>query len=91
MAFVQVTKAAGVTREQYDQIMQSTFGGKLAEGELFRVAGPGQDTWFVIDGWSSREQCDRSMEKLMPAFMKAGLSMDSMMVDEFEIHERKTS
>jgi hypothetical protein len=31
------------------------------------------------------------MEKLMPAFMRAGLSMDSMMVDEFEIHERKAS
>jgi hypothetical protein len=49
MAFVQVTKATGVTRAQYDRMMQSTYGDKLADGELFRVAGPGQDAWFVID------------------------------------------
>jgi hypothetical protein len=91
MAFVQVTKVSGVTGDLYDQIMRAAFGGDLADGELFRVAGQGQGAWYVIDGWTSREQCDRSMQQLMPEFGEAGLSMNSMTLEEFEIHEFKSA
>jgi hypothetical protein len=92
MSFVQITRVSGVTSDQYDEIMRSAHSGALADGELFRVAGKGgEDAWYVIDGWNSREQCERSLERLMPAFGKAGLSMESMAVEEFEIHEFKAT
>jgi hypothetical protein len=87
MAFVQIVKARGLSKEQYEKVMQIAHGGELADGELFHVAGPTADGWCVIDGWESREQCDLSMGKLMPAFQEAGVSMESMSEpEEFEIH-----
>jgi len=87
MAFVQVTRGRGITKSQYDAVTRAAYGGKLAEGEIFRVAGPGKDAWYVIDGWVSRELCDRSGEKLMSAFQKTGIPMPSMAVEEFDIHQ----
>jgi hypothetical protein len=92
MAFVQIQKAVGITKDQYDQVMMTATGGDLGDGELFRVAGGTENDWWVIDGWESREQCDANMAKLMPAFAQAGISIDAMPEPptEFEIHELRT-
>jgi hypothetical protein len=92
MAFVQIQKAVGITKDQYDQLMQTASGGGLGDSELFRVAGGTENGLYVIDGWESREQCDANMAKLMPAFAQAGISIEAMPEPptEFEIHELKT-
>ena len=87
MAFVQIIKANGVTRDQYDKVADIAYGGQLTDGELFHVAGGVGDAWYVVDGWESREQFDRSMEKLVPALSEAGISLESLSAPEqFEIH-----
>jgi hypothetical protein len=86
MTFVQITTAPGLTAEQYDAIMQAAHGGRLSDGEIFHVAGAADGTWYVVDGWESREQCERSMSKLMPAFAQAGVDPSSFEIREFEIH-----
>jgi hypothetical protein len=88
MAFVQVVKMKGMASEQYDEVMSKAYGGHdLEDGELFHVAGGSGDEWWVIDGWETREQCDASGAKLMPALQELGL-MENMMgpPSEFEIH-----
>lgn len=87
MTFVQITTAPGLTAELYDAIMESAHGGALSDGEIFHVAGPADETWYVIDGWESREQCQGSMAKLMPAFAESGVDPSSFEVREFEIHK----
>jgi len=62
-------------------------GGKLLDGELFFVDGYQGDEIWVIDAWETREQCDRGMEKWGPAMEAAGVSMDDVTVEEFEIDE----
>jgi hypothetical protein len=86
MAFVQIVVIPGVTAEQYDEVMDTAYGGTPPDGELFHVAGPSEEGWYVIDGWESRTQCDRSMQKLMPALREAGVSMSGP-PKEFEIHK----
>jgi hypothetical protein len=78
MAFVQIVKANGVTQEQYDKAADHAYGGKLTDGELFHVAGGAGDSWYVTDGWETREQRDRSLEKLVPAHAEAAISMESL-------------
>jgi hypothetical protein len=89
MAFVQITTVPQLEKEKYDQIIESAYGSRLARGEMFRVAGPGKDAWYVIDGWLTRKDCDDSLEKLVPALQAAGLAMESMAVEEFEVHAFK--
>lgn len=86
MAFVQITIAPGLTAEQYDVLMQAAHGGALSDGEIFHVAGPSDQGWYVVDGWDSREQCERSLAKLMPAFEEARIDASSFEIREFEIH-----
>jgi hypothetical protein len=88
MAFVQIVTIPGVTADQYDQVMEKAFAGRSVDGELFHVAGQNEAGWWVIDGWQSREQCEASMMKLMPALQEAGISM-SAQPQEFEIHKLK--
>jgi hypothetical protein len=55
------------------------------------VAGGAGDSWYVIDGWETREQRDRSLEKLVPALAEAAISMESLSrPEEFEIHVLET-
>ncbi len=91
MAFVQIVKAKGVTQEQYDEVVDIAFGGKLSEGELFHIAGESEDSWYVVGGWETRAQCDRSIDKLVPALAEIGISLESLSEpEEFEIHSLKT-
>lgn len=85
MAFVQIVTIPGVTASQYDRVIELAYGGKHVDGELFHVAGQNDAGWWVIDGWESREQCERSFEQLMPALQEVGISM-SQGPEEFEIH-----
>lgn len=85
MSFVQIVRVEGIAADQYDKVIQAAYGGKLDDGELFHVAGPSGDAWYVIDGWESREQCDRSLERLMPALQEAGIELSEMPA-EFQIH-----
>jgi hypothetical protein len=91
MAFVQIVKVTGLTSERYDRVKQIAYGGQLADGELFHVAGGSGDDWYVVDGWVSRDLCDRSMQQLMPAFAEVEISMDPMAKPvEFDIHVFRT-
>jgi hypothetical protein len=85
MAFVQIVTIPGVTTGQYDRVIELAYGGEPVDGELFHVAGQSDAGWWVIDGWESREQCERSFEQLMPALQEVGISM-SEAPQEFEIH-----
>jgi hypothetical protein len=86
MAFVQITIAPGLTAEQYVAVMQAAHGGALSDGEIFHVAGPSDQGWYVVDGWDSREQCERSMAKLIAALGEARVDASSFEMREFDIH-----
>lgn len=86
MAFVQITIAPDLTAEQYDAVMQAAHGGALSDGEIFHVAGPSEQGWYVVDGWESREQCERSMAKVMTALEEARVDASSFEIREFDIH-----
>lgn len=85
MAFVQIVTIPGVRSDQYDKVIELAYGDQPVDGELFHVAGQNDAGWWVIDGWESREQCERSFEQLMPALREVGISM-SEEPKEFEIH-----
>jgi hypothetical protein len=85
MPFVQVTRTKGVSRDRYEKMREQATGGKLLDGELFFVDGQQGDEIWVIDGWETREQCDRGMEKWGPAMQAAGISMEDVNLEEFEI------
>jgi hypothetical protein len=85
MPFVQVTRVKGVSKDQYERIREQATGGKLLDGELFFVDGYQGDELWAIDGWETREQCDRGMNKWGPAMAAEGVSMDGMNLEEFEI------
>jgi hypothetical protein len=86
MAFVQITIAPVLEAGEYDAVMEAAHDGALSDGELFHVAGPADQTWYVVDGWESREQCERSMARLMPALTEAGVDPSAFEIREFEIH-----
>jgi hypothetical protein len=87
MAFVQVTRAKGVSRDRYEAMREQATGGKLLDGELFFVDGSQSDEIWAIDGWETREACDRGMEKWGPAMQAAGVSMSDFTLEEFEIDQ----
>lgn len=87
MPFVQVTRTKAVRKDTYERIREQATGGKLLDGELFFVDGYQGDELWAIDGWETREQCDRGMEKWGPAMQAAGVSMDDMTLEEFEIDQ----
>jgi hypothetical protein len=87
MAFVQVVRSKTFSREQYQAVRDQATGGKLLDGELFFVDGFQGDEIWSIDGWESREACDRGMEQWGPAMQAAGISMDDITLEEFEIDQ----
>ena len=87
MTLVQVTRAKGISRERYETLREQATGGKLLEGELFFVDGYQGDEIWTVDGWETREACDRAMEKWGPALQAAGISMQDFALEEFEVDE----
>ena len=50
----------GVTREQYEQLVQGLGLSGLPEGELIHVCGPTSDGgWRTVDVWESQEAFER--------------------------------
>lgn len=87
MAFVQVTRSKTLSKDQYEKVRDQATGGKLLDGELFFVDGYQGDEVWAIDGWETRDACDRGMEKWGPAMMAAGIGMDDFTLEEFEIDQ----
>jgi hypothetical protein len=87
MAFVQVTRTRGVTKDQYEAIRDQATGGKLLDGELFFVDGYQDGELWILDGWATRDQCDRGSEGWGQAMSAAGVSGEGMTLEEFEIDE----
>jgi hypothetical protein len=85
MAFVQITKSATINKETFEQVHRDWTGGGLADGELWLAAGKGDEGFYVIDAWESREKCEAAFARLMPILQKAGLSIEDMTVEEFDI------
>jgi hypothetical protein len=87
MAFVQIAEVPGVTAAQYDKLLEIVSSGKLADGEMFQVAGPTPEGLCVIDAWETREACDKAAEKWMTAFEEVGVPASAMVEPrEFEVH-----
>jgi hypothetical protein len=65
----------GVTREQYDKIMNSLDLGTTPQpGMIFHCAGQASGGWRVFDIWESREAFDHFLkDRLSPAIEKAGI------------------
>jgi hypothetical protein len=88
VAFVQVTRMRSAQKEQYERIRDQALGGKLLDGELFYVDGYQGDELWVLDGWETREQCDRAASEAWgPAMEASGISMGDMTTEEFEIDQ----
>jgi hypothetical protein len=85
VAFVQVTRSKTLGKEPYLAMRDQATGGKLLDGELFFVDGSSGDEIWAIDGWETREACDRGMEKWGPAMAAAGVGMNDFTLEEFEI------
>jgi hypothetical protein len=74
MAVAVVVEIPGGTEEQYEQVASQIFaGGKLPEGWLLHVAGPGEGGWRVVNVVQSQEQFERfARDTILPATRNAG-------------------
>ena len=56
----------GVTREQYDQLVQDLDLSGPPEGALIHVCGPTSDGgWRTVDVWESQEAFERFVNELL--------------------------
>lgn len=85
MAFVEVAKAKGMTKETFDRLRKAWIGDGLLDGMLFIAGGPGKDGWYLVEGWESREQCDAALEKLMETVSRLGIELPELTEEEFEL------
>jgi hypothetical protein len=75
MAVVMSMTWTGVTREQYDQVMERLgLDESPPDGGMFHLAGPGDGAWRVVDVWESQEAFERFMgERLQAVVQEIGL------------------
>jgi hypothetical protein len=85
MAFVQVSKAKGMTKQTFDKLRRAWIGEGLLDGMLFVVGGPGEDGWYLVEGWKSRTHCDAAMEKLMQALRQLEIDLPELTEEEFDL------
>jgi hypothetical protein len=85
MAFVQVSKAKGLTKESFDRLRRAWIGEGLLDGMLFVVGGPGEGGWYLVEGWKSRRHCDAAMEQLMKALAGLELELPELTEEEFDL------
>jgi hypothetical protein len=69
----------GVTREQYERLVQDLALSGPPEGELIHVCGPTSDGgWRTVDVWDSQEAFERfANELLMPRAQARGFPQPS--------------
>ncbi len=85
MAVVLVHQGPGLTRENYEKVVQRVSDGKSqmespsdwpVEGLLVHAAGEGPGGFRVVDVWESEEAAQRFGEKLTPILEEAGVTTD---------------
>jgi hypothetical protein len=85
VAVVLVHQGQGLTRENYEKVVQRVSGGKSrvespsdwpVEGLLVHAAGEGPSGFRVVDVWESEEAAQRFGEKLTPILEEAGVTTD---------------
>ncbi len=85
--FVQVTRSRTLDKDRYRAMRDQATGGKPLDGELFYVDGYQGDEIWAIDARETRAACDRGLEEWGPAMQAAGVSMDDLTLEEFEIDQ----
>jgi hypothetical protein len=78
---VVIVSPAGLTREQYDEVVRRIFpSGRLTsaadfpvEGMLAHVAGETPNGFRVVELWESEDAMRRYGETLIPAFQEVGV------------------
>jgi hypothetical protein len=75
MAIVMLMQWPGVTKDEYDLVMDALkLDERAPEGGIFHVAGAEGDNWRVLDVWESEDAWNRFREtRLMPALQETGL------------------
>jgi hypothetical protein len=75
MAIAIVFEIPGVTKEQYDAVINKLhLDGKTAPGGIFHVAGPMEGGWRVVDVWESEVAFHAFFKaKLQKALQEAGV------------------
>lgn len=89
MAVVLILDFPGVTKDQYDRVVEKMeLGGRLPEGGMFHAAGSHEGGWRVIDVWEELPQFERFRdEKIAPISASEGVPPPSMRM--VEVAERK--
>jgi hypothetical protein len=69
----------GVTREQYEQLVEDVALSRPPEGTLIHVCGPASDGgWRTVDVWDSQEAFERfANELLIPRAQARGFPQPS--------------
>ena len=85
MALCVVFEGAGVTQEQYEQVLNEVSpGNQLPQGMLYHVAALHSGGLKVIEVWESQEAMDRFFqEKLGAALQKANITVQP---EVFSVH-----
>jgi hypothetical protein len=84
MAVVLVHQGPDLTRESYEQVVQSMIGKDRpespsdwpVEGLLVHAAGEGPNGFRVVDVWESEDAAQRFGEKLAPHLKEAGITAE---------------
>ena len=84
MAVVLVHQGAGLTRENYDEVVRRLAGKSRmespsdwpVEGLLVHAAGDGPNGFRVVDVWESEEAAQRFGEQLTPVLEEIGITTD---------------
>jgi hypothetical protein len=81
------TAAPSVTTEQYDETISrlEKSGDWLPEGLEYHVAFRSNGNLRVSEIWDSQEQCDASVERLMPVLKDVGIELSGE-PEMLEIH-----
>jgi hypothetical protein len=89
MAICLIVENPEQTAEQAEEVLahvRST-GPVPPEGARLMLAGPANPGWRVISVWESHEARERFFtERLAPAYAEAGLSLDGIEREVFEVH-----
>ena len=87
MSTVMLMEWAGVTPDQYNQVMRTLDLDKNpAAGGIFHVAGFAVGTLHVLDVWESQQAFERfQKDRLVAAVQKAGITSQPM-VQFYPVH-----
>lgn len=89
MAYCLIVENPDQSQEQAEQVMAhlGSTGPVPPEGARLMLAGPAEPGWRVVSVWDSHEARERFFgERLAPAYVEVGLSLDSIKRTLFEIH-----